>query len=248
MKPVIELKNLSIGYKEIILKDISLSVVQGEVIGIFGRNGCGKTTLLNALIGMPVIRNGQVLLDGNDLTGMKPGKRAGYISLLAQKTPELRGMTVREIIELGAYSAGYNAALKENERRTLLNRSNDLGGRTADIASVLGISELLDKDFAKISEGQRQLTMIGKLLMQDADIMLLDEPDSSLDYINSAMLFELISEKRKNGKTVLMVVHNPETAIKNCDRIWFVEKGSVMEMSGEDLNERIEEQGLKWSI
>ena len=101
------------------------------------------------------------------------------------------------------------------------------------------IDELLDKDFAKLSEGQRQLVMIGKLLVQDSEILLLDEPDSSLDYINSELLFELMREMKKAGKTVLMVVHNPETVVRECDRIWFVEDGHLTEIPPETLWEKI---------
>lgn len=221
-KAILEIKNLTAGYKKNILENINGTAYRGEIIGIFGRNGCGKTTLLNALVGMPVIKSGSICIGGKNAEKMSVSERASQISLLAQRTPELHGITVREIMELGAF------AIRGADK-----------GKILKTASGLGIAELLDKDFAKLSEGQRQLVMIGKLLVQDSEILLLDEPDSSLDYINSELLFELMREMKKAGKTVLMVVHNPETVVRECDRIWFVEDGHLTEISSETLWKKI---------
>ncbi len=218
MEALFEVKNLSVGYDAPLLQDVSFALSPGEVVGILGRNGCGKTTLLRGLSGGIRCFSGQVLVSGRDCNAMPLRQRAACISVLPQHTQVLEGISVRQLLEMGRYPHG-----------SLLGGMG--AGDTAIItqtAETLGIAHLLDADCAKLSQGQRQLALLGRLLVQDTPVMLLDEPNAALDYDNTFAMFRILRQVvKQQKKAALLVLHDPELALSQCHRLLIVANGSL---------------------
>jgi len=218
MTPLFEVKNLSAGYEKPIVEQISFSAKSGEIIGILGRNGCGKTTLLRGITGTNRRFGGSVFVNGMDCTKLSVRRQASHISMLPQRTEILDGILAREVLEMGLYPRGniFHDVRKKEQNRLL------------EIAERLGISELLDKDCGKLSQGQRQLVLLARVMVQDAQVLLLDEPDSALDFYNTHSLFSnLRAMIRKTDKTAVIVLHDPELALRWCDRLFILHKGQL---------------------
>ncbi len=218
MEALLDVRRLSVGYETPLLQDISFSAAPGEIVGILGRNGCGKTTLLRGLSGSIRRFGGEIFIRGRDCTCLKPKQQARLLSLLPQQTELLEGITARQLIQMGRYPYGgfFQTATAEDE--TVLQ----------EYAELLGIVPLLDQDCARLSTGQRQLTLLCRLLTQDTPVMLLDEPNAALDYDNSIALFRILQDVvKQKKKTALLVLHGPELALKNCHRLLLVKDGKL---------------------
>ncbi len=215
---MLEVKNLTLGYDTPLLKDITFSAQSGQVIGILGRNGCGKTTLLRGLAGSIRRFSGEVWVDGRNCTAMSPRVQAKYRGVLAQHTQIMEGILAREILEMGRYP--HSSAFRDLDREG--------AKKIEECARLLGISHLLDHDCGKLSQGQRQLVLLGRLMVQDTPLMLLDEPNSALDYDNSHTMFAIVRRLvRQQSKTALVVLHDPELALRYCDRLLLLKDGTI---------------------
>ena len=147
MAAMLEVQNLCAGYGSPVVKDISFSVQEGELVGLLGRNGSGKTTLLRALTGSAKVTGGRVLLDGEDWEQLSHRQRACRLALMPQRPQLLPGLRAREVLEMGRYPwTGPLRPAGEDGRR-----------RVAQAARQFGLEELLDTDCAALSEGQRQM-------------------------------------------------------------------------------------------
>lgn len=220
MDNILQVHNLSAGYRNPIVSDISFSVSGGEMVGILGRNGQGKTTLLKGISGDVKLFSGEVLIEGKDCTHMSIKNRAKYLSLLPQKTYITEGITAEEILEMGCYSRHSIFGAPSCEQR----RKMELA------AKKLGIENLLKSDCSKLSVGQQQMVLLGRMIVQDTKVLLLDEPNAALDYYNTQMLFQTLSTLvREHKKAGVLVLHDPETALRWCDRLLILDKGKLID-------------------
>ena len=168
MKELLKIKDFSVFYIDNVVDNVSFSLNKGDMIGLIGRNGCGKSTLLKGIMGS-LKTSGDVLFCGEDFLKMKIKQRAKNISMLTQRIEIIDGITAYDLILLGDYVYW---KIGENKNVEKLNQ----------IAKLLHLENLLNKNYAILSEGQKQLVNFARVLMQDTPIMLLDEPDSALDF------------------------------------------------------------------
>ena len=215
---LLDVKGLSAGYAAPILQEVSFSLQEGELVGLLGRNGSGKTTFLRALTGSLKPLAGTAEVDGQNLFALNTRKRARLVSLMTQRTGLLEGLRVGEVICMGRYaSQGALAGISPQEKEL-----------ARQVARQLEIESLWDADCAQISEGQRQLVQLARVTVQDASVLLLDEPNSALDFENSRLLFSHIrSLTRTNQHAVLAVLHDPMLALRWCDRLLRLENGRI---------------------
>jgi NitT/TauT family transport system ATP-binding protein len=208
----IEIQNLSVSYAEKgsafeALKDVSITVGDGEFVSIIGSSGCGKSTLLSVLEGILPLTEGQVLLDGAPLTGT--GLDRGVVFQHYSLFP---WMTAKTNISFGVHQV--NKALPKPKR--------------AEIADVflerVGLAEAGDKYPGQLSGGMQQRVAIARALAMDTDILLMDEPFGAIDAKNRTILQELLLELWEGDgetkkKTVVFVTHDIDEAILLSDRI-----------------------------
>ncbi len=179
---LLHIENVSVGYHgKPILENFSLDIAPGELIGLKGRNGKGKTTLLKTICGLiPPVR-GNVFFKGAIMHKMLPSDRAKCISIVLTEKILLGGITVRGLVEMGRFP---------NQGRFHFSHDDGIAN---DCLHKLQIAELAEKPLSEISDGELQKTMIARALAQQTPIILMDEPTAFLDYVAKEELFALLS-------------------------------------------------------
>lgn len=215
---LLEVQHLTAGYRAPVVRDVSLALAPGQVTALLGPNGCGKSTLLRGITGGARVFSGSVQVCGQDCLALTARRRARCLSLLPQRVGLLPGLTAREVIATGRYA-----------------HSGLFGGpapgdaaRVAAVAGTFGVTALLDRDCAALSEGQRQLVHLCRVAVQDAPVLLLDEPNSALDFANTHRLFATLRRwVAEQGKAALVVLHDPALALRWCDRLLLMQGGAL---------------------
>lgn len=242
---MLQIKNVSktfpnpYGEANTIFKNLSLTINKGEFVSIIGSNGTGKSTLLNIISGFIKESQGEILLDGIDLTKLPEHKRTQLISRVFQD-PSLStspSMTVRENLSLAL-----NKGNLLNLKKCLRHKTKTLEDLLEDIS--LDLKKYLDVQVKYLSGGQRQALSLIMSSITNPKILLLDEHTAALDPKTSNEIIDLTNQivKEKNI-TTLMVTHNLKHAITYGDRLIMLHKGEViLDISGEDkANITIEE-------
>ncbi|MGD9713017.1 MAG: ABC transporter ATP-binding protein [Thermomicrobiales bacterium] len=210
-QPVLEARDIVSGYGAVqILKGVSVEVREGEIVTIIGPNGAGKSTLLKAIFGLLPVNEGSVTLDGREISGLSTEQlvRAG-IGFVPQSNNIFSTLTVRENLEMGGF---IRAEGTEERLQWVLSLFPDLGPRLSDRAG-------------KLSGGQRQMVAIGRALMLDPRILLLDEPSASLSPKLSELVFGKIQEINNQGMAALMVEQDARRALSISDRGYVLAAG-----------------------
>ena len=213
--PLLEVRGIDAGYGDVqVLERLSLEVREGEIVTLLGSNGAGKTTTLRAICGLCSLRTGSVLFRGQDLAQVAPSQRSGLGIALVPEGRELwPQLTVRENLELGAYGQRARPRAKEN-----LDKVHALFPRLAERA----------KQFAgSLSGGEQQMCAIGRALMSEPSLLLLDEPSLGLAPIVVDQMFDAIRKLHAAGMTVLLVEQNLAAALEIATRGYVIETGRV---------------------
>ncbi len=215
---LLEVKNLSVGYRKPILEGISFSAEAGTIVGILGRNGCGKTTLLRGMAGSVRRFSGELLVAGRNCAAMTVKQQAEMLAVLPQQTQLLPGICARDVLKMGRYPyEGIFAPLAKHGTEQIL-----------EAAKICGIDHLLDRDCDQLSQGQRQMVLLARCLVQDTPVLLLDEPNTALDFDNTHAIFGALGELvQKKNKVALMVLHDPELALQYCHRLLILKDGRL---------------------
>lgn len=220
MTPVFEIKNLRAGYgdKEIV-HGVSLSILPGELCALLGLNGCGKTTLLRSVCGL-LPSKGERLVQGISLENMSRREQAQWLSLVPQSPSPIEGKTVMEVLLMGA-----------NPHLRLLESPGETHRKKArEALARLGLEEFETRFFHTLSQGQKQLIILARTLVQDAPVMLMDEPDSALDFLNRHMVLgkirELVETQQRGG---LITLHDPNFAMAYCHKLFLMKEGTLVD-------------------
>ena len=221
---MLEIKNLNVHFGVIhALKGISLTVHDGEIVSLIGANGAGKTTTLRTISGFKKPTDGQILLDGKDITHTSARDR---VKMGISHAPEGRRvfptMTVLENLELGAY-------LRQ-----------DKDGITKDLDMVYQrfpiLADRKKQAAGTLSGGEQQMLAIGRALMSRPDILFLDEPSMGLAPLLVQEIFSIIKDINSAGTTILLVEQNASMALQIANRAYVLETGSiVLSGAGSDL-------------
>ena len=213
---MLEIKNLNLHYGVIhALKDISLTVNDGEIVTLIGANGAGKTSTLRAISGLEKITSGEILLDGESMVHVPAPKR---VSMGISQVPEGRrifpDMSVLENLEMGAYLRNDKSEIKK-DMEMVYSHFPILGIRNKQLAGTL-------------SGGEQQMLAMGRALMSRPKILLLDEPSMGLAPILVQEIFNIIKLINATGTTVLLVEQNANMALSIADRGYVIETGSIV--------------------
>jgi len=209
-------ENLKKRYKSrIAVKDVSLSVSSGEVVGLLGPNGAGKTTCFYMIVGLVAVDGGRIYLDERDISRMAMHKRARLgLSYLPQEASVFRKLNVEENIR--AVLELQNLAPEQTEER--------LHGLLKD----LGIAHLRQASAVSLSGGERRRVEIARALATQPDFILLDEPFAGIDPIAVLDIQKIIGFLKERGIGVLITDHNVRETLGICDRAYIINDGSVL--------------------
>lgn len=217
--PILELERISFKYGEKrVLQDVTLSVEKGEFFGILGPNGSGKSTLLSLIDGIRLPCEGEIRLKGIAPGKMQRRDMARLIAVVPQEASWVFPLTVEEVVLMGRTPHMDRLAF-ESERDLAVARS------AMEATDILPLAARL---METLSGGERQRVLIARALAQEPEVILLDEPTSSLDIAHQIRTFDLIrSLSRSEGLTVVSVTHDMNLTALYCDRIALFEEGRL---------------------
>lgn len=205
MKNIVEVRGFAMAFGgRPVIKDLSFDIKQGEIFGLLGSNGSGKTTTIRALLGLYTAGAGELLVAGKPYS--PENVAVGYL-------PEERGLYKKEsVIDVMTYFGELKGV--KNAREWSLRYLNRVG--------------LPDKPDAKIdslSSGQQQKVQLGITVMGDPKLLILDEPTKGFDPVNRRLLMDIIDERHKKGATILLITHYMEEVERLCDRVLLLKDG-----------------------
>ena len=212
-------EELTFGYdQKAVLENVSFSAEDGELLAILGPNGVGKTSLFKCILGLEKKYSGKVILEDAEVRSLSPRSLAHLVASI----PQVHGISFR-------YAVRDMVLMGTTHRISPFS----VPGRAEKIAADeamerLGISALADKEFLRLSGGEQQLVLIARALAQQAKILLMDEPTSSLDYGNQLHVLSVVRALAKEGRTVLLSTHNPQHALWYSDRVLALWQGRVL--------------------
>jgi branched-chain amino acid transport system ATP-binding protein len=224
---MLRVKNCESGYGKLrVLKGVSLHVGRGEIVTIIGANGAGKTTLLATIAGIVRPRAGEIVFDGKEVRSARPHEIVKQgCALVPEGRRVFAPMTVEENLALGAYTQlrKRNSAFVKKEQERVYTMFPVLKERRKQFAGTL-------------SGGEQQMLAIGRSLMSDPKLIMLDEPSMGLAPLVVKTIFQTITALRDAGKTILLVEQNSKAALCIADRGYVMETGAiVLEGSAQEL-------------
>ncbi|HEY0043663.1 MAG TPA: LPS export ABC transporter ATP-binding protein [Allosphingosinicella sp.] len=201
--------------RKVVLKDVSLHVERGEVVGLLGPNGAGKTTCFYSIMGLVKPDSGRILLEGEDITGLPMYRRAVLgLGYLPQETSIFRGMTVAQNI-----MAVLEVSTKGKQARR---------DRLEQLLAEFNIERLRDSPAMALSGGERRRCEIARALAANPSIMLLDEPFAGIDPISISDIRDLVKELKQRDIGVLITDHNVRETLDIVDRACIIYDGQVL--------------------
>lgn len=205
-----EAKGLAIGYGAPLLRDIDITAGRGKILAIIGPNGAGKSTLLKTLAGQLSAQGGTLLLDGQALTEYAPNARARKLALMLPHTARTELTTCFEVAAAGRYPyTGRLGILSEADRN-----------QVRESLRLVQAEELADRDFTRISDGQRQRVLLARAVCQQPEALLLDEPTSFLDIKGKAELMAILQTlAHEKNVAVIVTLHELDLAQKLADAV-----------------------------
>jgi len=200
-----------------IFSDVSFTIEPGQTLCLLGPNGCGKTTLLNCIIGLHKPTSGKILIDGQDAESLSGADIAKYLGYVPQEIVAAFDYTVLDYVVTGC--APHLKWFK---------RPGDAEYEKAwDALERMGIERLAEQSYARISGGERQQVSIARVLTQKPAFILLDEPTSHLDFGNQIRVLKLVKELSQEGFGILMTTHNPDHVLSLGGKAVVMERGGA---------------------
>ena len=207
MKNIVEIKNFKMKFGDkTVIKDLSFDVKAGEIFGLLGSNGSGKTTTLRALLGFYTATSGELLIDGKKYDPEDSAVTVGYL-------PEERGLYKKETVLDNMVYFGELKGLKNPREWSL------------KYLKRVKLEDKADQKLEKLSGGQQQKVQLGVTIMNNPKLLILDEPTKGFDPMNRRLLMEIIEEAHKKGAAIIMITHYMDEVEKLCDRAILLKDG-----------------------
>lgn len=218
---MIEVENLHVRAGAFDLRDVTIAIPRACYAVLMGRTGSGKTTLLEAICGLRHVVSGRIRAAGRDITNLKPGGRG--IGFVPQDLALFPTLTVRGHLSFALEIRG--------------EKKPAIADRVEELASLLGLRHILDRDIAGLSGGEAQRVALGRALAFRPGVLLLDEPLSALDEATRQDMHELLRDvQRRTGVTTLHVTHSSAEARALAQKLFVVENRAVREAALQELS------------
>ena len=213
----LNVENGSFCYKKNVpvFENINFEVNSGEILAILGPNGAGKTTMLRCITGMLKWKSGKSLLDGEDIATMPSRKLWSKMAYVPQAKSVSSAYTALEMVLLGRSS---HLNIFEAPKQSDVNKA-------MEVLTYLGIERLADKKCSEVSGGELQMILIAKALASDPEVLILDEPESNLDFKNQLVVLDAMSNLAARGMTCIFNTHYPAHALQRAQKSLILSKG-----------------------
>ncbi len=207
--PVVELEGVTFAYGEqAAVRDVSITINEGDFLGLVGPNGSGKTTLLHLMLGLLRPDSGSVRLFGEPVESFDDGRRIGYVSQKSTDRGSTMPVTVREAVTMGRFAHAGRGRLSKEDRRII-----------DDAIRQVGIAGLETRRLNQLSGGQRQRAYIARALASEADLLALDEPTVGVDAESRDEFYRLLDSLNRRGITVILIEHDIGVVTDRANRI-----------------------------
>lgn len=216
---MLKIENIKAGYDgKSIIRDINFSVEAREFTAILGLNGTGKTTLLKTISGLLKALDGKVFLNGENLLLLNEKELARHISFMPQGHSIIYDIKVIDLVLMGI--TPYLSLFQSPSKKHL--------EKAYKVLKIMNMEDYSESNFLHLSEGQKQLVIMARSLMQDSEIMLFDEPVSALDFKNKHFVLENIRKIiGKENKIGMITLHDPNLALTYCDKVIIIDEGEI---------------------
>lgn len=216
----IEIKNLSFSYdNDKFIDNLNLNIENGEMLGIMGNTGCGKSTLVQLIAGLIKPNNGQIIIDGDDITNKKFDKATLRKKLgIVFQFPEMQ--LFEQTVQKDIYFGLKKFKLSDEEKYK----------RAKDILTLLNLDfdKIKDKSPLALSGGEKRKIAVAGILVCKPKYLILDEPIAGLDYASREKFMNLLSKLKKSGTTVIIISHNADYIAEYCDRVIVMDNGQIV--------------------
>ncbi len=222
----ITVKNLSIGYDKAILKDINFTIESGELASLIGKNGAGKSTLIKTILGLIPLKEGEIRIGEKNIKKYNSVELAREVSAVLTNQSINPVLSVLEVLSLGRVPYKNIFARLNKKDWEKINQT----------VRLLEIEHLKSKRIGELSDGQRQRVMIGRALIQDTDLIILDEPTTHLDLSGKFSVFQLLKRLAQiTNKAILLSTHQIDLALPHSDKVLFIKNNQLIEDSPEAI-------------
>ena len=217
---MLEIDHLTAGYgKKTVLSDIHLSLEAGCICALIGRNGSGKTTLMRTINAILKPMQGTVRVANQPVAHLRRPRIARLVGMVPQNGRSAFPFSCMEMILMGAASRLRPWASPGRREKT----------KVTAISEMVGIRHLLGRPFQHLSGGEQRLVLLCRALYQDVNVMLLDEPNTHLDFANQHKMMDLVRRMvKQKAITALITLHDPNLALYYCDRTVMISQGAIL--------------------
>ncbi|MGQ9618635.1 MAG: ABC transporter ATP-binding protein [Candidatus Aminicenantia bacterium] len=238
----IRVKKLLFSYRHFNLKIEELNFENSEITSIVGPNGAGKTTLLKCLAMINYVDRDSIFINGKDIKGLKSGERAKIIGYVPQEHVPIFNFSVLDFVLTGRtpHLNIFSSPSKKDMEKAM------------ETLKFVGIENYANRNLLQLSSGVRRLVLLARVIAQEPEIFLMDEPTSFLDPKHEIEIMELVKKlSREKKKTIILTIHNLDLAVKYSDNIVFMKdgevygKGRVLDILNEDILKKIYEINMK---
>ncbi len=209
MSSVIDVEDVTFAYGDAVaVENVSLTVDDGEFLGLIGPNGSGKTTLLHLMLGLREPDAGSISLFGEPAHEFEAGERIGYVGQRAADRGDAMPVTVRETVLMGRFAHAGHSRLTDQDRAI-----------AAEALRTVEVQDLAERRVSGLSGGQRQRVFIARALASEADVLALDEPTVGIDADSRDRFYGLLDRLNADGMTIVLIEHDIDVLTKHVDTV-----------------------------
>jgi iron complex transport system ATP-binding protein len=201
-----------------VLKDITFQLDRHDILCLLGPNGTGKTTMLRCLLSLNKVKNGTIEIDGVNFTKASVRERAEMVAYVPQASTMAFSYESFEVVLMGRVAHLPSGGKPSAKDRAI----------ASEVMERLGITHLIHKDFNQMSGGEKQMILVARALVQQARILVMDEPTANLDFGNQVKILQVIRNLAEEGYAILMASHFPNHAFLACNKVALMRDGVIM--------------------
>lgn len=207
-----------------VLKGVSFTIDDGDILCLLGSNGVGKTTLIRCILGFEKPSAGQVVVDGRDVQRLSVRDRAHHMAYVPQYSSLAFPYAAREVVRMGRISHMATGASHSRADQRAVDEALER----------LQVTHLAERRFQEMSGGERQMVLVARALAQEARLLVMDEPTANLDYHNQVKILAAIKYLAGQGLGILMTSHYPDHAFLACSKVALMQAGRIVDVGDPD--------------